>query len=46
MFVSVELNVTVILPASLLKTILPFAVVARSVVVVDPRNGLTVIVAV
>jgi hypothetical protein len=44
MFVLAELKVTVTLPASLLKTILPFAVVARSVVVLDPKNGLTVIV--
>jgi len=46
MLVVVLLNVTVALPLILSKTIRPLAVVASSVVVVDPAKGRTVIVAV
>jgi hypothetical protein len=46
MFVSVAVKDTFTLPVAPPRTILPFAVVARRVVVVDPKNGLTVKVAV
>jgi len=46
MLVVVLLKVTVALPLIALKTIRPLAVVADSVVVVEPAKGRTVIVAV
>jgi hypothetical protein len=46
MFVSVEVKVTVITDVDVLIEILPLAVVASNVVVLDPVNGRTVIVAV
>ena len=46
MSVAVLLKVTVALPAIASKTIRPLAVVANSVVVVEPAKGRTVIVAV
>jgi hypothetical protein len=46
MLVSVAVKVTVITDVDVLMLILPLAVVANNVVVLDPVNGRTVIVAV
>jgi hypothetical protein len=43
--VTTELNVTVTVPAAPPRAIYPLALVANTVVVVEPVNGLTVIVA-
>ena len=46
MLVSVEVKVTVITDVAVLMLTLPLAVVANKVVVLEPANGRTVIVAV